>query len=372
MFAEYINDSNETPGYYVFKRGRIKELYEYSNANNKDLRNYNLSTLGKNIICIDFNGKTKFPTDNAKLPQIFEYQPYNILEHGKNPGLGIKALHEQGITGKGVNVAIIDEALYLDHPEYAGKIKEYIDFDGESKSSMQGPAVASLLAGKNIGTAPDVNIYYAAVPGWKAFDAKYYADALDWVVERNKTLPENEKIKIACISPNPKDMLPWINVVDYLKSFQRAEEAGILLLDCTNEHGVIFGACKYNYENPEDVTLCKPVNPYRIMIASYHYDTVQEIFIEEEDESAMLRIPVNYRTLAEEYEEGEFSYQYMGIGDLSWTIPYATGVLAMGWQVKPELKPDEIVKILFDTAYVDNNGRQYINPTAFIEYLRNN
>jgi len=370
-----ISGANETdaslPGYYALKKTRMRELVSRADASNKDLRNYDLSNLNAAMYTLTFNEKTKFPTNNKKLPPFYEYQPSYIMEHGKNPGLGVKVLHAQGITGKGVNVAVIDEALDLNHPEYRGKIIEYKNFDGKSKSSMQGPAVASLLAGENIGTAPGVNIYYAAVPGWQAFDAKYYADALDWVVERNKTLPDGEKIKVVCISPNPKDMLPWINVIDYLESFKRAEDAGILVLDCTNEHGVILGACYYDFDDPENVKLCKPIRPYRIMIAPYHYDTIQDIYIDEEDDSIMLRVPVNYRTMAETYGEGDFSYQYEGSGDLSWAIPYATGVLAMGWQVKPELKPNEIVKILFDTAYVDKDGKQYINPTAFIDYLRN-
>lgn len=50
-----------------------------------------------------------------------------IMENGKNPGLGIRELHKQGITGKGVNVAIIDQNLLLHHPEFSGKIAAYYD-----------------------------------------------------------------------------------------------------------------------------------------------------------------------------------------------------------------------------------------------------
>ncbi len=34
--------------------------------------------------------------------------PRKIMADAMNPGLGIRALHKQGITGKGVTVAIID------------------------------------------------------------------------------------------------------------------------------------------------------------------------------------------------------------------------------------------------------------------------
>ncbi|MDF2907329.1 MAG: hypothetical protein K0R34_2650 [Herbinix sp.] len=44
-----------------------------------------------------------------------------IMENGTNPGLGIRELHKEGITGKGINVAIIDQNLLLHHPEFDGK-----------------------------------------------------------------------------------------------------------------------------------------------------------------------------------------------------------------------------------------------------------
>jgi len=79
-----------------------------------------------------------------------------------------------------------------------------------------------------------------------------------------------------------------------------------------------------------------------------------------------------YRTVAEALTEGVYSYTYQNYGGLSSAIPYAAGVLAMGWEIKPELTADEIVQILLDTAYAEKNGDRFIYPTAFIEYLKNN
>ncbi len=42
-------------------------------------------------------------------------------------------------------------------------------------------------------------------------------------------------------------------------------------------------------------------------------------------------------------------------------------MLALGWQVNPELSNEEIVQILFDTAKtVDSDGSRVVNPPAFI------
>jgi len=356
LFVGFSRDS----GYYVLRRIRARHLSGTDDVRNRDIRNHNFSSVGL-LHTLRFNENTRFPSDKVALA-------IDIMERGKNPGLGVRSLHERGITGMGVNVGVIDEALILGHPEYYGKIIEYRNF-GSADSSMQGAAIVSLLAGENIGVAPGANIFYAAVPAWDMFDATYYANALDWIIELNESLPDDEKIRVVCITPNPENPLPWINVYRYLESFRRATEAGILVLDVTSEHGVVIGASRYNFNYPEDVTLSTAMRPYRIFIASNHYDDVSELYINDEN---MLRAPISFRTMAEISDDGEFSYKYDGVGRLSWAVAYVTGVLAMGWQVSPELTPDEIISILFSTAHIDESNNKYIHPVAFIEYLENN
>ena len=48
-----------------------------------------------------------------------------LLQDGINPGLGIRALHEQGINGSNVGIAIIDQPLLLGHKEYSSRITRY-------------------------------------------------------------------------------------------------------------------------------------------------------------------------------------------------------------------------------------------------------
>ncbi len=50
---------------------------------------------------LNFDSKTKFSPQN-KLPKGFS--PKKILKQAQNPGLGVRALHKKGITGKGVSV----------------------------------------------------------------------------------------------------------------------------------------------------------------------------------------------------------------------------------------------------------------------------
>lgn len=358
-WENYIFD-HEKPAYFVFKKGRLpRYLAEYSDVRNKNLSNYDFSDFGGRFLTLWFNEKTKFPTEPGRMTSSEKYNPAYIMEAGKNPGLGVRDIHKQGITGKGVNVAIIDQPMLTDHPEYKGKIIEYTNLD-KSTASMHGPGVTSLLVGENTGTAPGARVYYYAaefIQDGDKWDATAYATALDMIVEKNKSLPEGEKIRVVSISasPTPSYSEGWTNGQKYIESFERAKEAGILVLDCSSENGII-GACGYDFNNPEDVTLCRPG-----FLQSNGWNNKKDILA-----------PVSYRTTAEVYNEGDFSYQYTGEGGLSWGIPYAAGVLAMGWEVKPGLSADEMVQILRDTAYVDKDGFKYINPTAFIDYLKNN
>ena len=41
------------------------------------------------------------------------------------PGLGLSALHEQGYTGKVVNVAVIDGPLRAEHEEFGDRLAHY-------------------------------------------------------------------------------------------------------------------------------------------------------------------------------------------------------------------------------------------------------
>jgi serine protease AprX len=307
--------------------------------------------LDKDLIAtLWFNQSTIWPEQVQPIAE-------DILERGKNPGLGVRALHEQGITGKGVNVAIIDQNLQTDHPEYSGKIVEYTDVGtGQSatSSSMHGPAVASLLAGETIGTAPGAKVYYAAAPSWK-LDAQYYADALNWIIDENAKLPADQKIRVVSVSAAPSG--PGTNFTHnnaaWDSAVQRAAAAEILVLDCTSNSG-ITAPCYYDRADVENVEKCQPGWP-----TGEYFASKQRIYI-----------PSSFRTTAEEYTRGHFAYQYDGQGGLSWTVPYLAGVLAMGWQLRPDLSSDEMLDLLFASAYQTQDQLKIINPAAFIESVK--
>ena len=340
---------------------RIESVNEFDDVRSEDLSKLDLSSTKGLITTLEFNRETLWPTPD-RLPEGLD--PKMLLQEGMNPGLGVRALHARGITGAGVHVGLIDQPLLLDHPEYAGKIVAY-HHDGfePHKSSMHCPAMASVLVGKQCGTAPDAKLHIVAVPSWKA-DASHYARALDRLVTYNENARKDQRIRVVSVSAQPsgegsehKNQSLWDQAV------RRAKAKGILVLDGTWRHGFV-SLCWLDPQNRESVEACTP---------GFRNGPV-------EADAGHIHVPTQPRTVAEAYEGKSFGYAYgggsrrsrrlMAKNGYSATIPYAAGVLALGWQIRPDLTPAQIKKLLFASAHVHESGAKIIHPAAFIDLIR--
>ncbi len=349
---EPVTASSQKQGFQVEPVDVVKP---YMDVRQQDLRKI-LTPAGRSLVrTLSFNGATVWPEFNVGQLPLKEYVN-KLVEDAKNPGLGVRKLHQQGITGKGVTVAIIDQPLYLNHPEFEGKIIEYHDVGcGGSQSSMHGPSVASLLAGTHCGTAPEVKMYYAAAPSWTK-DTAFQAAALDWLIEKNKQLPVGQKIRVVSVSGAPSGPgSPFEkNTEQWDMACHRAEAAGMMVLDCTQHHGFI-SSCYFYGANVETPIGCKPGFP-----------NSKTNPVSSDD----LYVPTCPRTSAEQYTEDQAGYAYWGQGGLSWAIPYCAGVLAMGWQVSPKATPEQMKELLLKTAYQTKEGANIIDPSRFIQALQ--
>lgn len=283
-----------------------------------------------------------------------------IMENGKNPGLGIRALHEQGITGQGVSVAIIDQELSFESPELSDRIVEYYEVESDIElgtSSMHGTAVASILAGETTGVAPGANVYYVAVPT-RIEDAAYFADGLNWIVDKNETLPEDGKIRLVSVSGNVSGIdSRFPNKELWDEAVARAQAAGILVMDC--RAGVDTGFVEHGHYDFND-----PDNIEKARNGTLAYGGVTGPTME-----GNISVPCDYRTTVEQYDAGVYYFRYAGAGGLSWGIPYAAGVLALGWQINPKLTAEEMKQLLIESAYENEYGERIVYPAAFIEMV---
>lgn len=366
VFSIQLPQSRQAGQVYQLQDGRFVQppLKKYIEVRSEVGLGYDLSQIEEisedQLRSLSFDQGTIFP--KTGMPE--NLTPEQLMEQAMDPGLGVRQLHQQGITGQGVSVAIIDQSIpehhRTDHPEYAGKFEVYQSFT-DQEYSMHGPAVASILVGESCGVAPGAKLYYVTANSWDG-DAKFYADSLNWLIDLNQTLPEGEKIRVVSVSAAPgfKGGPFTQNNGLWEQARQRALAEGMLVLDVTEQSGIDLAPSYHSQpgtnQTPESLVAGFPGTPQAKLYAQ---------------KPRILCVPCSPRTTAGMWvNQGDSQYTYWGVGGLSWGIPYAAGVLALGWQLRPDLTPEQMLDLLLETAAKNDLGFPCINPPAFIEAVR--
>ena len=307
---------------------------------NVNLKNLDLSGEGDYLKGASFDSLTQWP-DPEKLPAGFA--PKKLLEDGKNPGLGIRSLHEQGIDGEGVGIAILDQPLLLGHEEYTSRL---IHYDATKASwlspQMHGSPIMGIAAGKTCGVAPGAVVFYYAAP--TTLHHQLQAGWIDEIIKYNGTAGDSGQIRVISISASPEGAS---NNDDFLKAYKKAKEAGILVVTCSIEF-MRYGTLKL-IEGQD------PDKPESYTPASY------------DRSDSVLRIPIANKTIAT--HQGNSVYKYEREGGRSWAAPYIAGLAALAFQVNPDVQPDTIIEQLVKTATHTQVG-PVVNPLGFVEAIK--
>jgi len=318
---------------------KIGSFWGFANVSlaNLDLRNH-LQLLEK----MPFDSRTEWPAPDM-LPDGFA--PAQLLEDGKNPGLGIRSLHQQGIDGRGVGIAIIDQPLLKDHIEYADRIVQYEAIDVQGiPPQMHGPPVCSIALGQTCGVAPKASLYYFAVPMWK-HDNQPYCDAIEKLIQLNSDPNTTERVRVVSISTG---MFPQqVNFDRWQDTLKKAEQNDIMVVTCAQVsilHGML---ARIDGEDPDD--------PVSYLSGIYGV------------QPGAVLVPASNRTTAG--HTGSDIYTFWREAGMSWATPYLAGLAALGYQINPEIKPKKIVNLLQETAVQTNVG-EVVQPKAFIEAVR--
>lgn len=336
------------PGSWKFDRGPLKTLPVYNpdsgdqwqmDLRGRDLSALDLSGRAGDLLYADFDGATKFP---AALPPGFD--PAKIMELGKNPGLGVRALHRAGVTGKGVSIAIIDQPLLTTHREYADRLRSYEElhmFEPKSGAAMHGAAVASIAVGRTCGVAPDAELYYVAADftdGDGNIDYRWLAKAMDRLLAVSASLPAAERIRAISISrgfrrgENGSEEL--------LTAIGRAKKAGVLVL--TTSPGLYYD---FDFIGLGREPLADPDEP-----ASYGPGLFwRKSFLDGGMRlKETLLVPMDSRTTAS--PGGDEDYVFYRRGGMSWSVPYLAGLYALACQADPGTTPESFLKKALDSA----------------------
>ncbi|MGE5672934.1 MAG: S8 family serine peptidase, partial [Mycobacterium leprae] len=298
-------------------------------GNDIDLTRKNLSDLDLRqagdllVKYATFGTETVWP---KQLPDGFD--PQKFMELGKDPGLGIRALQKQGITGKGVRVAILDQTLLRTHEEYKGQVKSYTEVGLVVTSpELHGAAVASLLAGKSIGVAPGVTLeYYATefIKDWNTRTRTFLpmAQVINLILDENKNLPRQEQVRV--ISASIGVMAQEEGYAELLQAYQRAIREGVLVVttDMNNHYPYDFwGLGRQPASDPNDPRSYIPGDWW----ADRFYGG--DPMFSATSGSKAIYVPMDSRTVAS--PTGDKKYTFYRTGGESWAIPYAAGVYAL-------------------------------------------
>ncbi|HYF83485.1 MAG TPA: S8 family serine peptidase [Clostridia bacterium] len=361
--------------------GKLETLPKYDENSSDnwqlDVRSTDLSLLDlhdrlTDLLHADFDSETKW---SDKLPENFD--PMKIMELGKDPGLNIRELHKQGITGKGVSVAIIDQTLLVDHKEYADRVRFYeeINIRKDEEAQMHGPAVTSIAVGETVGVAPEAELYYIAEThgtykkdGFD-WDFTYLAQSIDRILEINKSLPIHKKIRVISISVGwSQDEKGYKEVTE---AVERAKKEGIFVISSSLQktYGLKFsGLGRDSLSDPNNFNDCRPGS---FWMKRYFAGTISL-------EQDTLLVPMDSRCTAS--PTGQEDYVFYSQGGWSWSIPYIAGLYALSCQVDSSITPEVFWKKALETGTtidIEKNGKIFklgkiVDPAKLIKSFEKN
>lgn len=318
----------------------------------------------------NFDSQTIWPKE---MP--IEFDPLKVMDLYKNPGLGVNKLHNEGIDGRGIGIAIIDQNLLVDHIEYKDRLKYYTEC-GTTKgdgSSMHGGAVASIAVGKTCGVAPNADLYFIANPfgtytddGFE-YNYEFVADSIDEIIKVNETLPKNRKIRVISIS---------LGFVKGEKGYEKFCDS-VELAKENNIETIYVGKDSISYisflgigrEPLTDGENFESYNPGLFWMKDTELRNIVDNYF---------YVPMDFRCTAS--PTGPEDYVVYINGGMSWTIPYVAGVYALACQVDPTIDLDRFFSIAYttgrkiDSEFEYNGIKNYklniIDPCAIIDKLK--
>lgn len=401
---------------------------EYSSESLEiDLRNCDLTLIKlfekyDALLRADFDTRTIWP---YSLPE--GINPKEILETGKNPGPGIKQLHEEGVTGKGIGIAVIASPPLVEHSEYVGRIRQYReiriqgedimqdkspndavvvagnnntgisqteerndkeDFEKSSNTriagdstvaSYKGTAIASIIAGRTTGVAPGAVLYYFSpmvdMSGSDNGNEKVSGiiKSLDEIKKLNNELPLEDKIRAIVIE---NDFLHGVFMAKDYDKFQtdikNILDAGILILS----GGIMSSASGYAARCLGRNPLSAP-DSFESYGAGYEWEMQFLTYNDDFDiaKKSCFLVQGDSRTTAS--PTGVLEYVFNRVGSTDFATAYLAGLYALACQTDPAITPESFIKAAIDTGKkktVEKYGLERImkyilDPSALIKKI---
>lgn len=265
-----------------------------------------------------FNEKTFANVSPEHLPK--DFNPQEVLEKGKTIGLGIDEVHKMGYTGTGISYAIIDSGVVphndLNYKEYnVAKSAKNISW----LNHFHGSAV-SYIAQE---IAPEADCYYYATNNGGDMN-KPVLENLKSILEKNKTLPENQRIRFVSMS------MPLYGGKEAKQVVAELEAQGVW---------VYYSGC------PEDQNrgYLEKINPNGDPNDFNNYRAIT---------NGTIFVNSGNRTVPDPSSPN--AYRHDSEASQSWSIPVIAGYYTLACQADPSMTKERFMELAEQTAYRKN------------------
>lgn len=313
--------------------------FSYLDLSDKDLSNVSLEVLSK----VAFSSTTIWPSQ-SKLPKSFN--PQGILKHTTTTNEGVKNLHNQGIDGEGIAIAVIDNRFQGEnHIEFenANLIKCTLNNAEIGDYHFHMEDVLAKLCGKNLGIAPKSKVLYYEVSD----EEDCSLDVLNALKDIKTRILNGEQIRIINYSYSLSDDDNQFKFQqECMKLVEELKQLNCELIDSTR-FGEQFFCCGTTFLNIED-----EIDYYTP--ASFAKGKPYESKVKDK-----INILCSGRTIPEFCTTD--GYKYEAIDCFSWTIPQCVGYYTLCLQINPDLTFDQFTEVCQMSGETSSSGLHILN-----------
>ena len=276
-----------------------------------------------------------------------------------NSTLGVNRLWEQGFTGKGVGICVIDSGIYP-HKDFGDRIKGFVDMnDGQLKPYDpygHGTHVAGIAAGSGVesngkfkGVAPDADII-----GVRITSVAEAIKGIQWAIENKDTY--NIKVVNMSLGDFPIKSYktdPWAQAAE------KAWDSGIMVVVAAGNEGPGEGTVSTPGIDPKVLTvgaIDDKNTPEReddsISLFTSRGPTTPDGLVKPDVVAPGVEIfgPLSPGSTLDSDDLPHVDNKYIAMSGSSMATPIVSGLAALLIQANPDLTNNDIKKIMMETA----------------------
>jgi len=261
-----------------------------------------------------------------------------------------KDVYKSGLTGKGIRIALLDSGVF-EHIDLQNRIVYFKDYINQKEfpydDNGHGTHIAGIMAGnghandeKIMGMAPKAELLVFKIldekGNGKTFDA---LKALDWILEHHKQY----HIRILNFSmgykPNANEKMQNL----LLEKLSRLWEEGVVVVTAAGNNGPKDATITVPGILREVITVgaCENASVYQTTVADYSGRGPTNCCIVKPE----ILAPGTEIVSLSNYKNG-----YEKKSGTSMSAPIVSGTLALALEKKPQLSPEEIKILLYDSV----------------------